>query len=44
MDDCIAAISSATGEAGIGIVRMTGEGCVDGLILCSKEQMIMLIL
>lgn len=29
MDDCIAAISSATGEAGIGIVRMTGEGCVD---------------
>ena len=31
MDDCIAAISSATGEAGIGIVRMTGEGCVDVL-------------
>lgn len=31
MDDCIAAISSATGEAGIGIVRMTGEGCVDAL-------------
>ena len=31
MDDCIAAISSATGEAGIGIVRMTGEGCADVL-------------
>ncbi|MDU5998495.1 MAG: tRNA uridine-5-carboxymethylaminomethyl(34) synthesis GTPase MnmE [Finegoldia magna] len=31
MDDCIAAISSATGEAGIGIVRMTGEGCVNVL-------------
>lgn len=31
MDDCITAISSATGEAGIGIVRMTGEGCVDVL-------------
>ena len=31
MDDCIAAISSATGEAGIGIVRMTGEGCFDVL-------------
>ncbi|MFQ9980831.1 MAG: tRNA uridine-5-carboxymethylaminomethyl(34) synthesis GTPase MnmE [Finegoldia magna] len=31
MDDCIAAISSATGEAGIGIVRMTGEDCVDVL-------------
>ena len=31
MDDCIAAISSATGEAGIGIVRMTGESCADVL-------------
>ncbi len=31
MDDCIAAISSATGEAGIGIVRMTGDGCFDVL-------------
>ena len=31
MDDCIAAISSANGEEGIGIVRMTGEGCVDVL-------------
>lgn len=26
MDDCIAAISSAVAEAGIGIVRMSGEG------------------
>lgn len=37
MDDCIAAISSATGEAGIGIVRMTGEGCVDVLDFVFKR-------
>ncbi|MDY6065225.1 MAG: tRNA uridine-5-carboxymethylaminomethyl(34) synthesis GTPase MnmE [Finegoldia sp.] len=31
MDDCIAAISSAVGQAGIGIVRMSGEGSFDVL-------------
>ena len=36
MDDCIAAISSATGEAGIGIVRMTGEGCVNADLINRK--------
>ena len=38
MDDCIAAISSATGEAGIGIVRMTGESCVDVLNSVFKKM------
>ncbi|WP_297809954.1 tRNA uridine-5-carboxymethylaminomethyl(34) synthesis GTPase MnmE [uncultured Finegoldia sp.] len=38
MDDCIAAISSATGEAGIGIVRMTGESCLGVLNSVFKKM------